>query len=685
MAEQVQSILDQMVPSLRDFLDKGIFSESEVRAVVKRRRESEYLLQRRVARKADFLRYIEAEKSLERLRELRTQQIYRRRRQNVANGNDNDKRLANTSIVQHIHFLFQRAIRKFRSDVTIFIQHAEFAKQSKSNKMLGKIYAEALQIHPRHVGLWIEAASFEFFGDHGSTADDDDEQKGDGIGGGSILSARVLLQRGLRINPQSQDLWLQAFALELHYIQKLRGRKEILQLNVQTKKDTDGSEKSFVSNENFKTLMQVPLLIYKNAVKNVPNDVTFRLKFMDLCKMFPETDSLEAFIISTIENDFGDTPKAWISRAMYALENTSNGKNPTTLKGSKTGFLAAPISTSESDDDSESSDNNGSSDEENVKPSVKKRKREDKEAPTALVSAIQIIEDATNNVKTPEMFIESVDFVCFLISKSSALNKEGNLEPGELSNKPNYVLYLDHLFTKASNAGIISPELILKHADFLLHTGDPKKSYQLLESSSRDEISCKKDVRIWLKLSEIASRIHLAYPDKTERKQCVGPRQILRKGLENFTLEEYGHLIILQKIFFHMLSNSSSTQNTKAAAQLYTNFQKILMLSHRLERFDISEEMHNDNIVIPISSVSLSYFQHAMKENDMQLIRKIFKTIINSNVGKLSKKSSLLDLNEFRVFFDSYICAEESTTEKGSQMSLRRVYEEIIRFFANSG
>jgi len=72
MAEHVQASLDRMVAPLRDLMDRQIFTEEEIRAVVSRRRESEYLLRRRAARKADFVRYIEAETLLEKLRVLRT-------------------------------------------------------------------------------------------------------------------------------------------------------------------------------------------------------------------------------------------------------------------------------------------------------------------------------------------------------------------------------------------------------------------------------------------------------------------------------------------------------------------------------------------------------------------------------------------------------------------------------------
>ena len=79
MADGVQATLDTMVPALRDLLSKGIFSETEIRSIVKRRRQYEYLLRRRQARKADYFRYIDDEVKLERLRSLRNRKLLARK------------------------------------------------------------------------------------------------------------------------------------------------------------------------------------------------------------------------------------------------------------------------------------------------------------------------------------------------------------------------------------------------------------------------------------------------------------------------------------------------------------------------------------------------------------------------------------------------------------------------------
>ena len=117
---------------------------------MQRRRESEYLLLRRSARKLDYLRYIEAERKLERLRSLRRKKLYKNTKQQGNNNNNNKKDSKNSigdaHVVQLIHLLFVRAKRKWKEDVSWYFKHAEFAKEAKSFQMLGKIYAEAIQV-----------------------------------------------------------------------------------------------------------------------------------------------------------------------------------------------------------------------------------------------------------------------------------------------------------------------------------------------------------------------------------------------------------------------------------------------------------------------------------------------------------------------------------------------------------
>ncbi len=141
------------------------YHQTEIKAIVSRRRESEYLLHRVAPRKSDYQRYIEAERSLEKLRVLRKKMVFARyqakeREKQEKKGNENGEEENNeksdnpkpkgsfgdTSIIQNIHLLFVRAKRKWKEDLAWHLHHAEFAKESKSYQMLSRIYAEALQV-----------------------------------------------------------------------------------------------------------------------------------------------------------------------------------------------------------------------------------------------------------------------------------------------------------------------------------------------------------------------------------------------------------------------------------------------------------------------------------------------------------------------------------------------------------
>jgi hypothetical protein len=78
---------------------------------------------------------------------------------------------------------------------------------------ISHVLGRALQLHPRHVQFWIDAASWEFEVNGNSNA------------------ARVLLQRGIRFNPDSQVLWKEYFRLEVLYCVKLQQRRRVLSSN----------------------------------------------------------------------------------------------------------------------------------------------------------------------------------------------------------------------------------------------------------------------------------------------------------------------------------------------------------------------------------------------------------------------------------------------------------------------
>ena len=78
-----------------------------------------------------------------------------------------------------------------------------------------QVVTKALQLHPKEVGLWIYAASWEF-----------EENK-------NTSGARSLMQQALRISKQSEQLWIEYLHMELVYAQKLRERQKILGISAE--------------------------------------------------------------------------------------------------------------------------------------------------------------------------------------------------------------------------------------------------------------------------------------------------------------------------------------------------------------------------------------------------------------------------------------------------------------------
>mmetsp|Transcript_16802 Transcript_16802/g.26075 ORF Transcript_16802/g.26075 Transcript_16802/m.26075 type:complete len:678 (-) Transcript_16802:1342-3375(-) len=660
MAEQVQAILDGMVAPLRDLKEREIFSEAEIRSIVSRRRESEYLLRRRAVRKADYLRYIEAEMALEKLRGIRTRRVLARQKraekekakETGGTGSSKEKKKKNHSgdahIVQHVHFLFTRVIRKFRSDVALHLQHAAFAKETKSYARLGKIYAEALQVHPRNVGLWIEAASHEFFGHF-------DETSNERIGGGSVQSARVLLQRGLRINASSQDLWLQYFALEFHHIQKMRGRRAVIMEGGEFKE-----QQTAAANEETDPLFTeatIPTVVYKNAIKAISSDVTFRLKFLDLCRSFPETNAVESIIMDSVERDFHDKPEAWIARAAYAGEKERS---------------------QEENNDSESREDNSSK-------LVKRQKGNDGNANTVSNKVVDILEEATDHLPTAEMYLESIHFVRDYVTKLLESESDDGERKLISENIKDCNIFLDKLLRKAHNLEMKSARLVMEHANYLASMEKTEDAVNLLEEFVTTNDHSTEHVAVWVHLARMS-------------EQLQPPRSglpFLHKALKSIPMHDNGYKIILLELFDDILTSQSTVPNGVEKDKYISDlFEQILLLSPG-EEYKVVGEKEDALVDLPTRSVAdacLQYLRYAFQGGGITAARKVYKVAIRSNYAQSIDGKTQGDMSALRDFFDECIHIEKTASKAHTKrkkkseikLHLRRLYDSAISLFSDS-
>ncbi|KAJ7039218.1 U3 small nucleolar RNA-associated protein 6-domain-containing protein [Mycena alexandri] len=201
--ERVQFQQEQMLAELKDLVEKNIFTKQESKQVMKKRTQFETALVRRVAKKADFLRYAAYEMGLEQLRRKRVERL------KIVS---TQASISDYALVRRQFHIFERALKKFKADVGLWVQYIDVAKREGAHTLVGRVVARAIQLHPDTPALYILAAAHEL--DHGSPS-----------------AARTLLQRGIRINPESIEMWREYVRMELAFMESLRRRWDVLGLD----------------------------------------------------------------------------------------------------------------------------------------------------------------------------------------------------------------------------------------------------------------------------------------------------------------------------------------------------------------------------------------------------------------------------------------------------------------------
>lgn len=310
MADFVHHVLEDMVPELEDLERRGYFNKHEIKQIVQKRQDFEYNLRRRAPVKSDFQRYIDYESSLERLRQLR-------RKQRNITGKDT---LADHCINRRIHFIYDRMLRKFKGDLTLWSQWIHFCKKSKSSRQMSRVLTRALQLHPTCPALWTTAAAWEFDAN------------------GNANAARALMQRGLRMCKDSPALWHEYFRMELLYAARLGARREIL-LGTDPLDSTDHAAQKHATEEDAATLAvlkgSVAKVVYTNAIAAVADSsIEFRKGFLDVLESIslPGKDELEHYILDEIRKDFENSAGYVGLRASCIMNKASSGAGSSSRK-----------------------------------------------------------------------------------------------------------------------------------------------------------------------------------------------------------------------------------------------------------------------------------------------------------------------------------------------------------------
>ncbi|GJN92981.1 hypothetical protein Rhopal_006026-T1 [Rhodotorula paludigena] len=184
------------------------------------------LAQGRGTKPTDYLRYIEYEGKLEKLRRARAARLQ-------VTGN---KSLSDHSITAHITQLHRLAVRRFPESLLLWDASIAHALSQQSPLLVSRTLSAAIAMHPSHTPYWIMASQWESDGDR------------KGMGGGNVEGARRLCMRALRflkgnkgregIEGPEEAVWREWIRVEVAFVERLRARWQVLGLG----KDKNGGE-----------------------------------------------------------------------------------------------------------------------------------------------------------------------------------------------------------------------------------------------------------------------------------------------------------------------------------------------------------------------------------------------------------------------------------------------------------
>ena len=127
MADSAYYHLERMLPELDDLKERGLFSVAEIREIARQRREFEFRLERRSKVKEDYLRYIDYEKKLEKLRRIRKKAIVRE----LQDASSEKKKgwqpsLCDRASAMRIMLIYERAVTRFKRDRGLWFQFIQY-------------------------------------------------------------------------------------------------------------------------------------------------------------------------------------------------------------------------------------------------------------------------------------------------------------------------------------------------------------------------------------------------------------------------------------------------------------------------------------------------------------------------------------------------------------------------------
>lgn len=205
MGDSVERALEETVPILHAAQRTKLLLPTEIKEVVRTRRNHEYAVSSRTASRADFLKYASFE------RELANALSKRAKKRKLTK---HKVELVVGKTAARVNLVFSRAVKRFHGDDELWLHYARHCLRTGAIRAAGRVLGKALGFRPDSEDIWLAAVGYHF----DTLAD--------------ARSGRAMAQRALRALPDSKRLWKEYFRLEMLYLAKLVSRRVTLGLSL---------------------------------------------------------------------------------------------------------------------------------------------------------------------------------------------------------------------------------------------------------------------------------------------------------------------------------------------------------------------------------------------------------------------------------------------------------------------
>ncbi|KAJ4024303.1 U3 snoRNP protein [Fusarium irregulare] len=195
VTDKARFYLERAVPQLREWEEKGIFSQEEIRTIVQKRNDYEHKVLAPRNKPSEWSSYAQWEQSLESLRTKRCKRLKIRHLQSAQAGQG--RTLA----------IYERGVNRHPGSSALWREYLQYISSIKSSKRWRRTMTNALRMMPTDHTLWIMAGRRS-------------AQNGD------MAAARGFFMRGCRFCTTSPSLWIEYARTEMEWLQKIDKRKE---------------------------------------------------------------------------------------------------------------------------------------------------------------------------------------------------------------------------------------------------------------------------------------------------------------------------------------------------------------------------------------------------------------------------------------------------------------------------